>query len=138
VVVLGALTGFAVTLRRVLRTRTLANAGLALGVSLLCVLMVLVPLVAGRYNFRYAAPAYGPICLLAGLGIEAILPMLHTVLAPLGRSVAWAILGFAIAVAALRDLDTARELFLVPEVQDLALRPVYGVPPLPLSSDSLR
>jgi hypothetical protein len=138
VVVLGALTGLAVTLRRALRTRALADGGLALGVSLLCLLMVLVPLVAGRYNFRYAAPAYGPICLLAGIGIEAILPLLHTVLAPLGRSLAWAILGFAIAVAALRDLDTARQLFLVPEVQDLALRPVYGVPPLPLPSDSLR
>jgi tetratricopeptide (TPR) repeat protein len=134
VVVLGALAGFAVTVRRALRTRALADAGLALGVSLFCLLMILVPLATGRYNFRYAAPAYGPLCLLAGIGIAAILPVLHKMLPPLGRGVAWAILGCAIAVAALRDLDTARESFLVPEVQDLALRPVYGVPPLPLSS----
>jgi tetratricopeptide (TPR) repeat protein len=134
VVVLGALTGFAVTLRRALRARALADAGLPVGIALLCLLMMLLPLVAGRYNFRYAAPAYGPLCLLAGLGVEAILSMLHTVLAPLGRSVAWAIVGFAIAVAALHDLDTARDSFLVPELQDLALRPIYGVPPLPLSS----
>ena len=89
---------------------------------------------AQRYNFRYAAPAYGPLCLLAGIGIAAILPMLHKALAPLGRGVAWAILGFILAVAAWHDLATARELFLVPEIQDLALRPVYGVPALPLSS----
>jgi hypothetical protein len=89
-----------------------------------------------RYNFRYAAPVYGPICFLAGLGIQAILPTLHKLLAPLGRSLAWAILGFAIAIAALRDLDAAEHYFLVPELQDLALRPVLRLPPAPLSYDS--
>jgi hypothetical protein len=74
VVVLGALAGFAVTLRRAPRTRALADAGLPVGIALLCLLMMLLPLVAGRYNFRYAAPAYGPLCLLAGIGIAAILP----------------------------------------------------------------
>jgi hypothetical protein len=136
VVAVSAVAGFAFTLRRALRTRALERAGLPLGIALLLFLMILLQILTQRYNFRYAAPIYGPICLLAGLGVEAVLPILHRLLAPLGRGVAWAILGFAIAIAALRDLDAAQQNFLVPELQDLALRPVFGVPPAPLSYDS--
>jgi len=35
-------------------------------------------------------------------------------------------------VAAFRDFDFARKNFLLPRLEDLALRPVLGVPPLPL------
>jgi len=88
--------------------------------------------VTQHYNFRFTAPVYGSACLLAGIGVDAVLPTFHRVLAPLGRVTVWIILGFAISMAALRDLNFARERLIGPEIPDLALRPVLGLPPAPL------
>lgn len=131
-VVLAALTGFTITIYRTARSRSLSGSGAAMGVALISFSMVLVQLLTGHYNFRFAAPIYGSICILVGIGIEATLPPLHKLLAPLGRRVAWAIIVFALSVSALRDLNVARDRFLIPGVQDLALRVVLGVPPAPL------
>jgi hypothetical protein len=138
VLVLAATVGFVAILYRTFRHRARSNTGLALGVALISLSMVLIQLLTQRYNFRYTAPVYGPICILGGIGIEAILPPLHKLLAPLGRTAAWAILGFALAIAALRDLDFAQNNFLLPGLQDLALRWVLGVPPAPLPGNGSR
>jgi hypothetical protein len=53
------------------------------------------------------------------------------VMSPLGRPIALAVIGVFLATAALRDLNFAQEHFLQPEMDDLALRPVLGVPPAP-------
>ena len=129
---LAGLTGFAVTVLRLWRAGTLSSAGLPLGIGLLTFSILLLELVTQHYAFRFAAPVYGPICLLAGIGVEAALPVLRELLAPLGRVAAWAVLGFALSVAAFRDFDFARKNFLLPRLEDLALRPVLGIPPLPL------
>jgi hypothetical protein len=125
------LTSCMVTVRRTWRARTLSGAGLPLGLAVLTFLILAIELLTQHLAFRFAAPVYGPICLLAGIGVESVLPFLRELLAPLGRVTAWAVLSFAISIAALRDLNFARERLLLPEMQDLALRPVLGVPPLP-------
>jgi hypothetical protein len=94
--------------------------------------MILIQLVMNRYSFRYTAPVYGPFCLLAGIGFAAVMPTLYSVLAPLGRMTAYGILSFALVVAALRDLNFARERLLAPEIQDLVIRPILGLPPAPV------
>jgi hypothetical protein len=132
---LAALVGFIVVLYRGCRTQVLSNAGLPLGIALITAFMLLIQILTHRYNFRYTAPVFGPICLLAGIGIDAILPSLHKLLAPLGRAITWCILGFSISIAALRDFNFARDNFLLPELQDLALRPVLSVPPAPVPPD---
>jgi uncharacterized membrane protein len=131
----GALAGFAVAVLRTVRSRRLSEAGLPLGLSLLAASIVLVQLATQRYCYRYTAPVYVPICLLAGIGIEAALKPLHKLLDPLGQRAAWTILGVALSVAALRDLNFARETFILPQIPDLTLRPVLGVPPAPLPPD---
>ena len=96
--------------------------------------MLLIQLVTQRYGFRYTAPVFGPICLLAGMGVDAVLPALQRLLAPLGRATAWAILGFAISVAAFRDFTVARDRFLLPELQDLRSPPRPWRPARPNST----
>jgi len=132
---LAVLTGAAIAVRRVWRERSLASAGLLLGLALLTFSILLLEVVTQHYAFRFAAPVYGPICLLAGAGVEAVLPFLLRLLAPLGRTTAWAVLGFALCVITLRDFDYARDYFLLPRLEDLALRPVLGVPPAPIPPD---
>jgi hypothetical protein len=63
------------------------------------------------------------------------MPALYSLLAPLGRLTAYGILGFALVVAALRDLNFARERLLGPEIQDLVVRPILGLPPAPVPLD---
>ncbi len=133
-----SLVGFAVAIYRAIRARSLPEEGLPLGVALITATMVLLQLVTHRYSFRYAAPIFGPACLLAGIGADAVLPRLHRILAPFGRYTAWAVVGFAIAVAALRDFNVARDRFLLPAMQDLAMRPILGVPPAPVPPDYSR
>jgi len=130
--VLAALGGIAVAFFRVLRSRSVSRAGFGIGISLLSLCMIAMQFATTSYNFRYAAPIYGLMCLLGGMGIEAILPRLIHQLSPLGRPAALAILAFALAVAALRDFNYARDKFLLPGHQDLALRVVLGVAPLPV------
>jgi hypothetical protein len=129
---LAVLTGFTVTVCRVWRAGTPGSVGLPLGIALLTFSILLLELLTQHYAFRFAAPVYGSICLLAGIGVEAVLPVVRELLAPLGRVTAWVVLGFALSLAALRDFNFAQENFLLPEIPDLALRPVLGVPPLPL------
>jgi hypothetical protein len=124
---LAALAGFAAVVYHAYRSRLLVHHGLSLGIALITASMIMIQLVTQRYSFRYTAPVFGPICLLAGMGVDSVLPTLQRLLAPLGRATAWAILGFAISVAAFRDFTVARDRFLLPELQDLALRPVLGV-----------
>ena len=130
------LLGIAAALYRVLHRRSSVDIDLPLGIGLLTVSMILIQLVMNRYSFRYTAPVYGPICLLAGIGFDAVLPALDRLLAPLGRAAAYGILGFALGVAALRDLNFARERLIVPETQDLVIRPILGLPPAPVPKDS--
>ena len=130
------LLGIAADLYRVLHRRSSVDIDLPLGIGLLTVSMILIQLVMNRYSFRYTAPVYGPICLLAGIGFDAVLPALDRLLAPLGRAAAYGILGFALGVAALRDLNFARERLIVPETQDLVIRPILGLPPAPVPKDS--
>jgi hypothetical protein len=131
-VFLAALAGFCITLLRTWRARTLIYAGLPQGLALLTASILFLEVYTQHYAFRFAAPVYGPICLLAGIGVEAALPPLRELLAPLGRTAAWTVLGFALAIAAFRDFDFAQKNYLIPAMEDLALRPVLGVPPLPL------
>jgi hypothetical protein len=128
--VITALLGFTAILYPALRSRSLSSAGFGVGISLLTLCTIAIQLATTSYNFRYSAPAYGLICLLAGIGVEAILPKLRDLLSPLGSAATWAILGFALSVAALRDFNYARDNFLLPGKQDLALRTVLGVAPL--------
>lgn len=130
--VVAALAGFCAVLHRILRSRSLSSAGFGVGISLLTLCMIAIQLATTTYNFRYAAPAYGLICLLGGIGVEATLPKLRELLFPLGIAATWAILGFALTVAVLRDFNYARDIFLLPGQQDLALRTVLGVAPLPI------
>ncbi len=132
---LGALAGFSVAVYRGVRAPTPGDSGLPLGIALITASMIAIQLVTHRYGYRYTAPVFGPICFLAGMGVDAVLPTLQRLLAPLGRATAWAILGFAISVAAFRDFNVARDRFVLPELQDLALRPVLGVPPAPIPPD---
>jgi len=129
---LAVVAGCIVAVRQTWRAGTLAKAGLPQGLGVLVAVILFLEIFTQHYAFRFAAPVYGPICWLAGIGVEALLPVLHEWLAPLGRVTAWTVLGFTLAVAALRDFDFARRNFLLPEIEDLALRPVLGVPPLPL------
>jgi hypothetical protein len=132
VLVLAAIAGFTISIHGTIRSRKLSGSGAALGVALISLSMVLIQILTARYNFRYTAPVYGSICILVGIGIEASLSPLNKLMAPLGRWLAWAVIGFALSVCALHDLNVARDRFLLPGVQDLALRVVLGVPPAPL------
>jgi Dolichyl-phosphate-mannose-protein mannosyltransferase len=130
---LAGLAGLASAIYSALRSR--AVTGLPLSIAALTAGILLLQLVTHRYSFRYTAPVYTTICLLAGIGVDAVLPSLHRVLAPLGRITAWAVLGFAISIAAYRDLNFAQENLILPELQDLALRPILGLPPAPVPPD---
>jgi len=138
ILAVAALAGFATTLYRFSRSGSFACADFAVGLVFLSFGTIAIQFATQRYNFRYTAPAFGPLCLLGGIGIEAVLQALGKLLAPLGRTVAWAILGFAISVAALRDFNHARDHFLLPRLQDLALRPISDVPPSPLPIENPR
>jgi hypothetical protein len=132
VLALAALAGFALVVYGAIRRRTFAGASLPLGLALISFLMLLIQVITGRYNFRYTAPAYGSICMLGGIGLTASLQPLYKLLVPLGRPAAAGILGFALAVTALRDLNFARDKFLSTGMQDLSLRFVLDVPPAPI------
>ncbi len=138
VVVLAALTGALTAIYRWVRARSFGRLDLTLGLTLISFCMPLIQVAMQRDNFRYTAPVYGTICMLAGLGVGVILPLLFRLVIPLGRQAAWAILGFVLVVAALRDFNYASDKFLATGFQDLALRPVLGVPPLPAPAESLR
>jgi len=125
------LLGFSAAVYRVLRRRVVA-VDLPLGIALLTAGMIVIQLIMNRYSFRYTAPVYGPLCLLAGIGFTSVMPALYRLLAPLGSLTAYGILGFALIVAALRDLNFARERLLGPEIQDLVVRPILGLPPAPV------
>ena len=132
---IAGLTGFIGVLFRTFGARSLRNAGLPLGIALLTFSVLSLQVLTHRYSFRYFAPAFAPFCLLAGIGVEAPIPFLRRLLDPLGRRAAYAILGFAVSVAALRDFNAAFDNFLRPGLQDLALRPVVGVPPAAISPE---
>lgn len=131
---IAGLLGFCIAVYRALRRR-FADVDLPVGIALLTASMILIQLIMNRYSFRYTAPVYGPLCLLAGIGFTAVMPALYSLLAPLGRLTAYGILGFALVVAALRDLNFARERLLGPEIQDLVVRPILGLPPAPVPLD---
>lgn len=135
VVLLAALIGLATSVFRTFRARTPFRGNAALGIALISLSTILLQIFTQRYNFRYTAPAYCSLCLLAGIGIEAILVPLARFLAPLGRPLAWGILSFSLAVGALRDLNFARDKFLLPAMQDLAVRPILRIPPAELPSN---
>ena len=122
---LAALAGFVAVGRRA----AAARGGLPLGIALITAFMLLVQVGTNRYSLRYTAPILGPICLLAGIGADAAMSRMQRLLAPLGRGAAWTVLGCFILVAAYRDLNYARDNLLLPEVQDLAVRPMLGMPP---------
>lgn len=133
-----ALTGFCVTLYRAwqppafsgpARLRTaVANAGLPMGVALLTFAMLLLQVLTQRYSLRFAAPVYAAACLLAAVGVAAAAGPLRRLCGPW----AWGIIGGVLVLAAFRDVSYARERLLLPGMQDLALRPVLGLAPLPL------
>lgn len=131
VAMLAALLGGMAALYRPLRARSLARADVWAGMVLLAAGTMLIQVATARYDLRYTAPVYGALLLLAGDGVARITPGLYRRLLPLGAVAAWAILGSALAVAALRDLNFARDKLLNTGMQDLALRPVLGVAPLP-------
>ena len=132
------LAGFSVTLYRAWQPRALtgttrlrgivANAGLPLGIALLTFAVLLLQALTQRYSFRYTAPVYGAACLLAAVGVAAAAGPLRRLCGPW----TWGVLGCVFVLAAFRDVSFARERFLLPQMQDLALRPVLGVAPLPL------
>jgi len=138
VLCLAAVIGLGVPMARLFRSRNLRNFDIATAIAILTCCMLLLQVVTTRYNYRYSAPIYGTLCLLGGIGMETVLMSLAKLLAPLGRSVAWAILGFAVAVAGLRDFNFARDVLLPTGIQDLALRTVAGFPPAPLPSSDAR
>lgn len=131
-VMLAVVAGTAQAVRSAMTARVTPQRGFRLGLALLVVLTLLLQIVMQRYNFRFCAPIYGALCLLAGVGLEAVRPMLQRGLAPLGKPAAWAILGFTLGVGALHDLNFAHDRTLRPGMQDLALRPVLGSSPAPL------
>lgn len=133
-VFIAGLLGLFFAVYRVLRRR-LAAVDLPLGIAVLTAGMILIQLVMNRYSFRYTAPVYGPLCLLAGIGFAAVTPTLYRLLAPLGRIVAYGILSFAVVVAALRDMNFAQERLLGPDIQDLVIRPILGLRPAPVPRD---
>jgi hypothetical protein len=128
---IAAIGGLGVTLRRTWRAWPKHDGVFASGVALLTASMLLLQYAGGRYDLRYAAPVFDTLCLLAGIGAAAAISPLMKVMSPLGRPIALAVIGVFLATAALRDLNFAQEHFLQPEMDDLALRPVLGVPPAP-------
>jgi superkiller protein 3 len=129
-----ALAGIGASVYGAVRGRSLKDVGARIGLALLVIVFLAIQLGAQRYSFRYTAPIFGPICLLAGIGTEKILPRLRELLSPVGRRTAWSILGFIIAIAAVHDLNFAYQRVFVPEIQDLAMRAILGVPPVPVAS----
>jgi hypothetical protein len=135
-VFLGSCMAFGVLLQQALR-RTLV-AGVPLGITLYT-LAILGTLVATRhYNLRYTAPAFASSCLMAGFGTGEAFRWLQEVLNPLGTTAARMVLVFALAVAAMRDLQYANEHFLRTRMRDLSLREVLGVAPLPAPPDIIQ
>jgi len=131
VLCIAGLCGLSATLYRVFRARSLTHAGLPLGIALLTASMLLIQFVTHRYNLRFSAPMIGSLCLLAGIGVDTILPAALRLLAPLGRIASWTILGAALSLGALRDFNYARKTLLVPDAQDIALQEVLTLPPNP-------
>lgn len=130
-----ALIGIGTPVYETIRSRSLENAGTRMGLAMLVIAFLAIQLGAQRYSYRYTAPIFAPICLLAGIGAETVLPRLKGMLAPAGQRIAWTILGFSIAVAAMHDLGFAHDKLLVPQIQDLAMRAILGVPPVPVTPD---
>jgi hypothetical protein len=128
-VFVAAVGGFGLVLFRAFHARRPADAGLPLGIALMTAGILLVQIVSQRFNFRLTAPAFGSMCMLAGIGADAALTALHRLLAPLGNVVAWGVLGFAVSIAALRDFNFAQDNLILPQVPDLPLRNVLSVPP---------
>jgi len=138
VVVLAALAGVLSAIYGRVRARSLGRLDLTLGLCLITVSMLLLQVITERYCFRFTAPVYGTICMLAGMGIAAALPLFSRLAAPVGRRAAWAVFGLLLVAAAVRDLNYANEKFIATGFRDLALRQVYGVPPMPLAAEARR
>ena len=132
-VCVAGLAGAAATLRAGSRSSPRKRAALGLGITLLTAGMLLTQVAVHRYSLRYTAPIDGAACLLAGIGVEAVLVPLRRGLAPLGSVAGWGLLSFALLVAAWRDFDFAQRTLIRTEAPDLALRPILGLPPAQLS-----
>jgi hypothetical protein len=136
-----AFAGFVAALYRALRSCISTQKGvpwgnelgLELGIAFYTYFTLLLLLFSHRFNLRYTAPAFASICLLAGIGVNTVLPHIQKLRTSLGRATAWTILGCVISIAALRDLHLAQTCFL-PQMGDLTLRQVLNVPPLPWPS----
>ena len=133
---IAGLCGLSAALYRIFRARSLTYAGLPFGISILTVILLLIQGATHRYNLRYSAPIYGPLCLFAGTGVDAILRATLRLRAPLGRITAWILLGSALSVSALRDFNFARDHLLLPDAQNLALQYVLPLPPAPAPAAS--
>ncbi|MGO4209608.1 hypothetical protein AB4Y89_18280 [Terriglobus sp. 2YAB30_2] len=128
-VALGALAGMVIAIYRAVTFRSLSAAGLPLVLAGYCIVLLLAQIVSERMNLRYTAPIYSALCTLSGAGCGWITVQLHRMMRPLGSPLAWGILSVVLGVAALRDVNFARDSLLNTGMQDLALRPVLGEPP---------
>jgi hypothetical protein len=137
-VAVGALAGTTIAIYRAVKARSLSEAGLPFALAGCCIALLLLQIVSQRMNLRYTAPIYSSLCMLAGVGCGWFTIQLHRVMRPLGAPFAWTILSVVLAVAALRDVNFARDYLLNTGMQDLALRPVLGEPPAQPSSSNPR
>jgi hypothetical protein len=128
-VAIGALAGMTIAINRAVKSRSLSEAGLPFALAGYCIAFLLLQIVSERMNLRYTAPIYSALCMLAGAGCGWITVQLHRAMRPLGGLFAWTILSVVLGVAALRDVNFARDYLLNTGMQDLALRPVLGEPP---------
>ena len=90
--------------------------------TVVMVFMVLVLPIA--QNFRYLSPIFGPICLLSGFGLRALLDLAARKLP--GRAY-WAVVGAVAAVVvaiAIADYRSFEGTYVAAEVPDLAIKSV--------------
>lgn len=135
-VICAAIAGTLLVLLRLLRTRG-TRLGLSAAIAALAWSIPIAQAATRHYDYRYTAPAYSFLCLLAAIGIAEIIPSFQRALPSLSPSIVPAALAACMAIAALRDVDFATSQFLDTAMQDLSLRMVLGLPPLTVSASTL-
>ena len=82
-------------------------------------------------NFRFDAPAFAVLCLLAGTAFNDFVRLLQSWTGTQGRRLALGLCGLVWTLGAARDLHVAHEDFLQRQIPDLAVRMVLGLGPAP-------
>jgi 4-amino-4-deoxy-L-arabinose transferase-like glycosyltransferase len=115
--------GIALALRRVYQSKRLSECHALFWCSLaVLVFFAFLLLLPHHFNLRFLCPAFGPLCLLAGVGVQAVFEILGRLLP--GKEGLWT-RRFALAVllcAAFINYRAFQERFVRNDLQDLSLK----------------